>query len=111
MQEGAVLANQSKLGRCGAGVDTEEAVSFVVGKRRLRYGMFFMSFGKFIIFVFVSEKRIKTRNLKLHLDSLFKARLHVGKGNRFGTLRGHCRTDGGEQMRMVGSINVLVREL
>ena len=84
IEEGSVLADQSRLGGGGAGVDAEEGLSPVGGQILHRHLVFRVAGDEFLIFCVGREERIETFHLNLHFHFLFQTVLQLAKGhNRF----------------------------
>ena len=111
VKEGAVLADQGKLGGRGAGIDSQEAVSVVIGEVRALYAGLLMAAAEFIVLLLRGEKRIHAPDLELHVQLSGETLRHFGEENRIVLMSVHGAAHGGEKMGVVHIDGVLVVQI
>ena len=111
IQKSTVLADESSFRGRGTGINTEIAVSFVGGKIGRYDVVDTLARQKFVIFGLIFKQRLKTGNLEIDGNFLFKPFFQREKRNLGFSVCIHRRTDGCKQMGVVRYDRVLVIQL
>ena len=111
IEQGPVLTDQSQLGRRGAGIDPQEAVSFITGEISPLHLRFFMAAAEIVIFLLRGEKRVHASDLKLHVELAGEPFRHFGQEHVVVLLRVHGAAHGGKEVGVFQVDGMLVVEL
>ena len=68
IQKRSVFSDESDFGRRGTGIDSEEDISFVIGKISLFHGMIVVACRKVFVFFFRSKQWFHTGHFKFHMN-------------------------------------------
>ena len=111
VKQGPVLTYKSSLGGGGACIDTQIAVSVILGKIALLYLIGTLTLIKCLIVFLRGKKRLHTFYLEIQFDGVLQAVCHICKGNCYLILRIHSRTHSCEKMGIFRCDSVLVIQL
>ena len=73
IQQVAVLGNQRNLCSCGAGIDTQEGVTMIIGQRDTFYLISVVTFFEFCIIFFILEKGIHSGYFRCQFHAVFQS--------------------------------------
>ena len=111
VKQGSVLTYKSCLGGGGACINTQIAVSVILGKIALLYLIGTLTLIKGLIVFLRGKKRLHTFYLEIQFDGVLQAVCHICKGNGYLILRIHSRTHSCEKMGIFRCDSVLVIQL
>ena len=111
IEQGPVLTDQGQLGRRGAGIDPQEAVSFITGEISPLHLGFFMAAAELVILLLRGKKRIHAPDLKLHVQLAGEPFCHFGQEHMVVLLGVHGAAHGGKEVGVFQVDGMLVVEL